>query len=134
MAVEFLKRKISFFMRNLSEIIFTINRLNSGFKNVHNSFMWTNFLFQKRRTDSVNHADSEDIKILIQFPGKSILKNSLHFWNWVGYVRMRRCFILKIAKWGVHFTLVILICESRGTYLISRQPTQFSIFGRFFIR
>ena len=29
--------------------------------------------FQKTATDSVNHADSGDIKILVQFPGNSIL-------------------------------------------------------------
>ena len=51
-----------------------MSRLNSQFENAHNIFMLTNFPFQKRRTDSVNHADSEDIKILIQFPGKSIWK------------------------------------------------------------
>ena len=51
-----------------------ISRLNPGIKNRHNFFLSAIFLFQKLWTDWVNHADSGDIKILTQFPGKSILK------------------------------------------------------------
>ena len=53
--------------------------LNSGITNGHNFFKWAIFLFQKLGIDSVNQADSRDIKILTQFPGKSILKVLLRF-------------------------------------------------------
>ena len=102
-----------------------INRLNSGIKNRHNFFLWAIFLFQKIGTDSVNQADSGDIKFFVQFPGNSILKTSLRFWNYVGCGHMRGCFILKITQCVYLFTLVILICEIGVTYLILRQPTQF---------
>jgi len=46
--------------------------LNSEFKNQNNFFAWAIFLIQKIGTNSVNYADSGDIKILVQFPGKSI--------------------------------------------------------------
>ena len=61
---------------NLQHGLF-ISRLNSGIKNRHNFFVWAIFLFEKLGTDSVNYADSGDIKILIQFPGNSDLKISL---------------------------------------------------------
>ena len=54
-------------------------RLNSGIKNRLNFFAWAIYIFQKVVSDSVNHADSEDIKILIQFPGKSIFENFAQF-------------------------------------------------------
>ena len=38
-------------------------RLNSGIRNRHNFFSVGDFLFQKIETDSVNLADSGDIKI-----------------------------------------------------------------------
>ena len=47
-------------------------------------------------------------------------------------------FILKMTKCVNHFTLLSFTYERRGTYLISRQPTQFqpphfSIFGQFLV-
>ena len=54
-------------------------RLNSGIKNLLNFLAWAIYIFQKVVSDSVNHADSEDIKILIQFPGKSIFENFAQF-------------------------------------------------------
>ena len=57
----------------------SINRLNSGIKNRLNFLAWAIYIFQKVVSDSVNHADSEDIKILIQFPGKSIFENFAQF-------------------------------------------------------
>ena len=56
-----------------------IARLNSGIKNRLNFLAWAIYIFQKVVSDSVNHADSEDIKILIQFPGKSIFENFAQF-------------------------------------------------------
>ena len=96
--------------------------------------MWAVFLFEKLGTDSVNYADSGDIKILVWFPGSSILKFSIIFWKCVGGAQMRGCFILKITENINLITLVIFVYKMRGTYSISSQPTQFSIFGRFFIR
>ena len=40
-----------------------MHRLNSGIRNRHNFFLWPIYLFQKVVTDSVNHADSGDIKV-----------------------------------------------------------------------
>ena len=54
-------------------------RLNSGNGNRYYFFMWPIFIFSKSQNDSVNHADSGDTKILVQFPGNSILKFSLQF-------------------------------------------------------
>ena len=51
-----------------------MNRLNSGNRNGYNFFVFAIFIFQKSENDSVNYADSGDIKILVQFPGSSILK------------------------------------------------------------
>ena len=51
-----------------------ISRLNSGNRNEYNFFVFAIFIFQKSENDSVNHADSGDIKILVQLPGSSILK------------------------------------------------------------
>ena len=42
-----------------------IVRLNSGIRIRHNFFVWAVFLFEKLGTDSVNYADSGDIKILV---------------------------------------------------------------------
>ena len=53
-----------------------IYRLNSGIKNRLNFLAWAIYIFQKVVSDSVNHADCEDIKILIQFPGKSIFEKA----------------------------------------------------------
>ena len=58
-------------IESMSQIIF---RLNSGNKNPQNFFLGAIFLFKKKGTDSVNHADSGDIKVLVSFPGNSILK------------------------------------------------------------
>ena len=62
------------------------------------------FLFQKIRTDSVNCADSRDTKILVQFPGNSILKFSTNFWKCVGgawanpYQKLRNCIKLYLQQ------------------------------------
>ena len=69
-----------------------IHRLNSRVRNSHNFFLQAIFLLRKIGTDSVNYADSGDIKILIQLPGNSILEFSSNFWNCVGATLMRRCF------------------------------------------
>jgi len=42
-----------------------MNRLNSGIRNRHNFFVWAIFLFENFGTDSVNYADSGDIKLLV---------------------------------------------------------------------
>ena len=101
--------------------------------------MWAFFSFQKIGTDSVHQADFGDIKILIQFPGKSILKFLLGFWKCVGDNKTRGCYILEVTQCVYLFTSVIFVCNIRGTYLIFPQPTQFQpplfqIFGRFFIQ
>ena len=95
-----------------------IGRFNSGIRNRHNFFMWAIFLFEKLGTDSVNYADSGDIKILVWFPGKSILKFAIIFWKCVGGAQMCGCNILKIAQCFILITPVIFICKIRGTYLI----------------
>ena len=56
-----------------------IVRLNSGSKNRHNFFLGAIFLFLKIENESVNYADSGDIKLFVQFPGNWILKISLRF-------------------------------------------------------
>ena len=100
-------------------------RLNSGIKDRHNFFMWAIFLFEKLGTDSVNYADSGDIKILVWFPGKSILKFAIIFWKCVGGAQMCGCNIIKIAQYFNLITPNIFICKIRGTYLILPKPTQF---------
>ena len=60
-------------------------------------------------SDSVNHADSGDIKLLVQFLGKTILKFSLRFRNCVGFVHIRGYFILKTTQYVQLFILVIFI-------------------------
>ena len=64
---------------DMTYMIWPISRLNSGIKNRNNFFVWAFFSFQKIGTDLVHQADFGDIKILIQFPGKSILKFLLGF-------------------------------------------------------
>ena len=54
-------------------------RLNSGIRNRHNFFLRAIFLFLKVGNESVNHADSEDIQLFVQFPGNSFLEISLRF-------------------------------------------------------
>ena len=56
-----------------------IGRLNSGTKNRHNLFIQANFKYLNVGSDSVNHDESGDIKLFVQFPGNSILKISLGF-------------------------------------------------------
>ena len=68
--------------------------------------------------DTFFYADFGGNNFFIQFPENSILPI---FWNCVG------CFILKTTQCVNPFTLVIFIYERRGTYLISRQPTQFQL-------
>ena len=48
-------------------IVQTMTKLNSGIENRHNFFVGDIFLFQRLETDSVNQADSGDIKIFGQF-------------------------------------------------------------------
>ena len=55
-------------------------RLNSGIKDRLNFFAWAIYIFQKIVSDSVNHADSGDIKIFVQFPGNSISKIFENAW------------------------------------------------------
>ena len=66
-------------MAHLAKGIRTILKLNSGKKNPKNCFLGAIFLFQKMGTDSVNHADSGDIKVLVSFPGNSILNFFTNF-------------------------------------------------------
>ena len=82
-------------------------RLYFGIRNRQNSFLWTIYIFKKVES------------VLVQFPGNTILKILLRFWNCVGCGRMRGCFILKIIQCDDLFTLVILIYKIGGTYLIS---------------
>ena len=56
-----------------------INRLNSGNRNRHNFFTFAIFILQKSENDSVINADSEDIKILVQYPVRAILKFLFQF-------------------------------------------------------
>ena len=56
-----------------------ISRLISGKRNRHNFFVRPIFYFKKIGTESVNHPDSGDINILVQFPGNLILKFSSNF-------------------------------------------------------
>ena len=75
------------FLKRMSKKI--ILRLNSGNRNRHNFFMLAILTLKKTATDSVNHADSGDINILVQFPGNSILKFWVKFWNCVVGTDMR---------------------------------------------
>jgi len=97
-----------------------------GFKIGITSFEWAIFLIQKVGTNSVIQAASLDIKILVQFPGNSILKILQNFWKCVGGVYMRGCLIFKITQRVQLFTPINFISEIRGIHLISWQPTQFS--------
>ena len=60
------------------------------------------------RTDSVNYADSGDIKTLVQFSGSPILKILLNFWNCVGGTHMPDYFIIEITEYFNLITVVIL--------------------------
>ena len=60
-------------------IVRTIASLNSGVINRHKFFLWAIFLLLKTGYDSVNLADSGDIKNLIHFPGNRILKIWFNF-------------------------------------------------------
>ena len=101
-----------------------IHRLNSGEINGHNFLCWRFFLFQKLGTDSMNYADSRDIKILTQFPRESILKFSLKFSKYVACVHM--CFIIKITQCIQLFMFINSICEIRG-YLFDFSFPNFTI-------
>ena len=50
-----------------------ISGLNSGIRNRHYFLTPAIFLFPKNGNESVNHADSGDIKFCIGFPGNRIL-------------------------------------------------------------
>ena len=56
-----------------------MSRLNSGKRDQDNFFVQSKFYFEKYANDSVNRAGSEDIKILAQYPGNSILKILVEF-------------------------------------------------------
>ena len=84
-----------------------IYRLDSGNRKRHNFFMLAILTFQKTATDSVNHADSGDIKILVQFPWNSIFKLRVKFWNCMGGTHIRGCFVSKIIQGVYLFKLII---------------------------
>ena len=86
-----------------------ITRLNSAIRNRHYFFLWPIFIYQQFVTNSGSHAYSGNIKNFVPFPGNSILKISLRFWNCVGCCNM---------------------CGKPTQF----QPPQFSIFGQFFIQ
>ena len=90
---------IEFYVAN-STLAHLIDRLNSGIRNRHNFFLRAIFLLLKVGNESVNHADSRDIKIFVEVRGNSILKISLRFWNCVGCGHMRGCIVItsKICK------------------------------------
>ena len=92
----------------------TIARLNSGIRKRHNLFVWA-FFVSKNGSDSMNHADTGDIKVLNRFPGNSISKFSTNFWKCVSGADMRGCFILKITQCGGLIPLVILTFKISGT-------------------
>ena len=74
----------------------------------------------------MTRADSGDIKILVRFPGTSILKNLVEFWNCVGYINMRGRFRIKLCQ-IVNFIIPnILEVLFTMVYLILIEPTQFS--------
>ena len=50
-----------------------MRRLKSGIMNRNNFLVKTNFSYLITGTDSVNNAESGDIKLSVQFPGKFIL-------------------------------------------------------------
>ena len=53
-----------------------ISRLNSGIMNRNNFFVKTNLSYLITETESVDNAESGDIKVFVQFRGDSTLK----FW------------------------------------------------------
>ena len=75
----FTKMRSKNFKTRVSVVYNVICRLNSRIGNRHNYFRRAIFLFPKIENDSVNHADSGDIKIFIRFPGNSSLKFLLIF-------------------------------------------------------
>ena len=54
----------------------SMRRLNSGIMDGNNFFVKANFSYLITGTDSVDNAESGDIKVFVQFRGNSILK----FW------------------------------------------------------
>ena len=100
-----------------------ITRLNSGTRNQHYFFIVTSFLYRNIESDSVDHAESGDIKILIKFLGNSLLKFLLNIWNlYVGCSHMRGVFTIKIIQYVNCFKLVIFIYhigDILGTLLLS---------------
>ena len=96
-------------------IVWPMIRLNSGNKNCHNFFIQANFKYLNIGSDSVDHDESGDTKVFVQFRGNSILKISLRFWNYVGCGHMRGCFILKITQCVYLITLVT--CTSVYIYV-----------------
>ena len=50
----------------------SMRRLNSGIMNRNNFFVKTNLSYLITGTESVDNAESEDIKVFVQFPGNSI--------------------------------------------------------------
>ena len=54
------------------------------------------FCSLNRVSDSVNDAESNDIKILTTFPASSILKIWMKIYNCVGSAKMRGRFFMKV--------------------------------------
>ena len=83
------------------------------------------FRSRNRFSDSVEHAESHDIKTLTKFPGNLILEILIKFCNCVGGTNMRRCFLMKVCQIAIHNYPVILECFLVGVYSILSEPTQF---------
>ena len=81
------------------------------------------FLFLKIGNESVNHADSGDIKIFVQFPENSILKFSKNFWNRVDGTNLRGRFWVKMPENVFNYISHKLSKSNLQVYLILAQPT-----------
>jgi len=103
-----------------------IYRLNSGIRNRHNFFLRPIYIFQKVLSDSVNHADSEDVKVFVRFSENTILKFFTNFWKCVGGADTRGCFILKITQCVDLITLVILIYKLAVVIWFRPNPRNFN--------
>ena len=84
-------------------------RLNSGIRNRHVFFLWAFFYFKKTGNESVNHSDSQHIKIMGQFPGNSILKICKIFENaWVASICVGVWFsksprVFNFLRWSISY-------------------------------
>ena len=84
----------------------SIFRLISASQNRHNFFSGANFLYLNIGSDSMYHAESGDIKVLVQCHGNSILKTSLRF---------------EIA-WVAAICVGVLFSKSPNVYMLLRLP------------